>query len=333
MTPASYGGVPGPSPRVRGSPEPDDTEPISCGSIPAGAGEPGGLGTGERGDRVHPRGCGGAMIGRGEIFASAGPSPRVRGSLVMLSMYPPWVRSIPAGAGEPGDAVHVSTLGQVHPRGCGGAALVPARPGAAWGPSPRVRGSPRTVKTQDIAARSIPAGAGEPTKSIDLSEVMTVHPRGCGGAAETLRRRCHAEGPSPRVRGSRDRVDLFRDLNRSIPAGAGEPLRRPLRGSIEWVHPRGCGGAKLAPRTIRHVYGPSPRVRGSHLASLNPANAVGSIPAGAGEPSAQTLPRCIGWVHPRGCGGADALLEAVSAEQGPSPRVRGSHLGRSSGDR
>ena len=96
--------------------------------------------------------------------------------------------------------------------------------------------------------------------------------------------RLECRGPSPRVRGSRPR-------------------------------------ASVAPGRVR---GPSPRVRGSHHAPDVASAATGSIPACAGKPPGSSRFRLGSRVHPRVCGEAVARIRITGAEQGPSPRVRGS---------
>ena len=98
-------------------------------------------------------------------------------------------------------------------------------------------------------------------------------------------------GLSPPVRGSlcgRGGGSLLRD--RSIPARAGEPRRRPRRIVLEEV-------------------GLSPPVRGSHrnVGVAPPAIVHGSIPARAGEPPPGSTRVGLGQagVYPRPCGGAD----------------------------
>ncbi len=90
--------------------------------------------------------------------------------------------SIPAGAGEPGPIISVTSLGWVYPRGCGGAKNRLGITEPVPGLSPRVRGSPAFGKGHDAATGSIPAGAGEPLSPPHASPSVTVYPRGCGGA-------------------------------------------------------------------------------------------------------------------------------------------------------
>ena len=110
----------------------------------------------------------------------------------------------------------------------------------------------------------------------------------------------------------------------SIPAGAGEPLPKTLIGPICWVYPRGCGGAFWRSIFVFKRRGLSPRVRGSPSGRWEAASALGSIPAGAGEP--QTGPILSSWwrVYPRGCGGAYGVAITKLRAAGLSPRVRGS---------
>ncbi len=70
----------GPSPRVRGSLYAALAWNAGHGTIPAGAGEPAECRPYRPLARDHPRGCGGAIRASRMIFASVGPSPRVRGS-------------------------------------------------------------------------------------------------------------------------------------------------------------------------------------------------------------------------------------------------------------
>ncbi len=80
MAPSPAFHPPGPSPRVRGSPDVHVRIGPRYGSIPACAGKPCGAGGGRLGGRVHPRVCGEAVSVIVVIPVPEGPSPRVRGS-------------------------------------------------------------------------------------------------------------------------------------------------------------------------------------------------------------------------------------------------------------
>ena len=71
-------------------------------------------------------------------------------------------RSIPAGAGEPYIRLVEHKLGEVYPRGGGGAEVPKIELATREGLSPRGRGSPAQEFLDRLAVRSIPAGAGEP---------------------------------------------------------------------------------------------------------------------------------------------------------------------------
>ena len=93
--------ISGPSPRVRGSPEPRRSSGGARRSIPACAGEPARTMIPAFSTGVHPRVCGGAGSGCPVPRHGHGPSPRVRGSPEPHSLLVPAGGSIPACAGEP----------------------------------------------------------------------------------------------------------------------------------------------------------------------------------------------------------------------------------------
>ena len=190
-----------------------------------------------------------------------GLSPRVRGNLLELQVYP---RVAP-------------------PRVCGGTSARHVVTAMGAGLSPRVRGNPRKPTSGRVyprvcggtrgvviqenrpacagdhrgASGSIPACAGEPPQ--ELAKRLKVYPRVCGGTDTGSATLWSSNGLSPRVRGN----PMGR---RSIPACAGEPPR-PGSCGTERVYPRVCGG------TISRL--------------------GGSIPACAGEPGMRRQGRSI----------------------------------------
>ena len=171
--------------------------------------------------------------------------------------------SIPAGAGEPGSRTGPAGAPRVYPRGCGGASHQLTAAQLGLGLSPRVRGSRRMGDIQFHQCGSIPAGAGEPTLRWDPLLLPRVYPRGCGGADAEQLQIIVGKGLSPRVRGSLEGAVALWGGQRSIPAGAGEPMGRSTWGSTSRVYPRGCGGASPTSDTPFLLQGLSPRVRGS----------------------------------------------------------------------
>ena len=273
------------SPRVRGSQFPPTEVVAIRGSIPAGAGEPVRQRVSRRSRGVYPRGCGGAREKWNRAMVDEGLSPRVRGSQKMFPYDFERDGSIPAGAGEPPDPGFALRPIWVYPRGCGGANSHDFGRGQIRGLSPRVRGSPSGNDRDNEAPGSIPAGAGEPEPCRHPMAGARVYPRGCGGASRPNGVLETSTGLSPRVRGSHRRVRGRGPEAGSIPAGAGEPRSQPSPRWSVWVYPRGCGGAGWTTQSESSGHGLSPRVRGSRRSSRNGQAKVGSIPAGAGEPS------------------------------------------------
>ena len=115
--------APGLSPRMRGSLIAIPHDERVMGSIPAYAGEPFlPLLTAPRA-RVYPRVCGGAPTSAASRRDVCGLSPRMRGSPVPVIPDIHQRGSIPAYAGEPHSASHLTHSRRVYPRVCGGAYL------------------------------------------------------------------------------------------------------------------------------------------------------------------------------------------------------------------
>ena len=239
------------SPRVRGNRRQGCIRRLWIGSIPAGAGEPHLLRRQNCVIQVYPRGCGGT-------------NPRGCGGTldsILRLVY----RSIPAGAGEPNLVTLVPGASAVYPRGCGGTSLggrggYPKNPvyprgcggtelGQILSPethglSPRVRGNQPGTTGNEGSDRSIPAGAGEPTRRRSRTNRCPVYPRGCGGTPPHSIHVRSIYGLSPRVRGNPDQLVRPSYQRRSIPAGAGEPLAFGVWRKCPTVYPRGCGGTR-----------------------------------------------------------------------------------------
>ena len=153
------------SPRVRGNLAGMFGLLLGVGSIPACAGEPPPVPVSRPSPMVYPRVCGGTNSSLSDICLSSGLSPRVRGN------HPPgrWCRgrrgSIPACAGEPLSWDIDPAAARVYPRVCGGTVVTGSDPVIGWGLSPRVRGNLEQQPLTHVFGRSIPACAGEPTRS------------------------------------------------------------------------------------------------------------------------------------------------------------------------
>ena len=159
---------------------------------------------------------------------------------------------------------------------------------AGYGLSPRVRGNRSLAPSNRLDTGSIPACAGEPANNPSMATTSGVYPRVCGGTADISSGMSPCQGLSPRVRGNRRQRPMGESGRGSIPACAGEPIRRHRRLSLtrsipacagepstEWpctsplkVYPRVCGGTMCCPSVSCPSLGLSPRVRGNPLQPL-----------------------------------------------------------------
>ena len=313
----------GPSPRVRGIRRWDAGGVHLAGSIPACAGNPGTISTTAHTHGVHPRVCGESVGLRGEPARDRGPSPRVRGILRLPRAGIRARGSIPACAGNPGARTLWRSPRGVHPRVCGESRFTVAATAPAWGPSPRVRGILRPASRATPWPRSIPACAGNPSPLCPRSSGPRVHPRVCGESAGGPMSLGKALGPSPRVRGIRDRFEDQPRVEGSIPACAGNPKLTSWHGLLSRVHPRVCGESLDLHLVVEVVDGPSPRVRGipRRVVRSNPLS--GSIPACAGNPMAGWPIRPCSRVHPRVCGESVVLCRDRQGSRRSIPACAG----------
>ena len=132
---------------------------------------------------------------------SAGSSPRARGTLAQPLTYDHLGRFIPAGAGNTG----------------------PHTFARRWfnGSSPRARGTPVFRPREVRAQRFIPAGAGNTLSFSGRPTRRPVHPRGRGEHITDTRHSSTSNGSSPRARGTLPGAATDDDVQRFIPAGAG----------------------------------------------------------------------------------------------------------------
>ena len=170
---------------------------------------------------VHPRGCGEQFFEISMFAGICGSSPRVRGTEHSDIRGKSFIRFIPAGAGNSQQNPGFRQRLTVHPRGCGEqricATVLPGMPGS----SPRVRGTAAVGNVRTVAARFIPAGAGNRRICSPLVDIKPVHPRGCGEQAVSRSTRTWFAGSSPRVRGTVIAILARVAIRRFIPAGAG----------------------------------------------------------------------------------------------------------------
>ena len=235
-----------------------------CGSIPAHAGEPPTTyaltmfvtvyprACGEtqhahelaRSHQVYPRACGGTDCKMTVLKRALGLSPRMRGNHIQVTCRKCLLGSIPAHAGEPAACAPTTLASTVYPRACGGTARKLKRNPKDWGLSPRMRGNQIIARVAREVRGSIPAHAGEPTRSLRTCWLCGVYPRACGGTSAALSIFGTLAGLSPRMRGNRQSgVGCITGLG-SIPAHAGEPGGYAALDHGRGVYPRACGGTR-----------------------------------------------------------------------------------------
>ena len=252
---------------------------------------------------VHPRVCGEHTIGARDLTASAGSSPRVRGTLVRHDRVRVGLRFIPACAGNTNTGVRSAGAVPVHPRVCGEHLPQFLHDPEAVGSSPRVRGTHEALGHVAVVRRFIPACAGNTTRSKPPTPPSPVHPRVCGEHGHRVVHIALDDGSSPRVRGTRLRQPLGQRLGRFIPACAGNTSSTNTSVLPDAVHPRVCGEHLFLRQDPDRAAGSSPRVRGTRR----------------GDPAGKVF----GPVHPRVCGEHPLSQSTRQYGAGSSPRVRG----------
>ena len=194
------------------------------------------------------------------------------------------------------------------------------------GSSPRVRGTPQILNSGSVVSRFIPACAGNAHRHFCGMAETPVHPRVCGERAVHLRGEFNLSGSSPRVRGTHIRPEITFDLNRFIPACAGNADWGCVMVRIFSVHPRVCGERAHSSLSTPQIFGSSPRVRGTLSSPSDNYLYRRFIPACAGNALLLTLCSQSIPVHPRVCGERGIRSLNKFRSHGSSPRVRGTPL-------
>ena len=222
----------------------------------------------------------------------------------MAALRPPWVRFIPACAGNSRE--------------------IQATLGIRGGSSPRVRGTRASLNSQArIFAGSSPRVRGTRQQRRPPRRCRPVHPRVCGELEVNARASRLVAGSSPRVRGTPRLLARQQADGRFIPACAGNSAAATPRRFPSSVHPRVCGEL---PRVVAQrllVHGSSPRVRGTPETAALERHGHRFIPACAGNSRLLLGALSTPAVHPRVCGELGRTTKALPAATGSSPRVRG----------
>ena len=128
---------------------------------------------------------------------------------------------------------------------------------------------------------------------------------------------------SPRVRETEVFVEVGADVDRAIPACAGNRMSRAVRAAPVRCHPRVCGEQRIQDFDSPFAMVSSQRVRGTDGDETVEVHVPRVIPACAGNTS-----RDIAWSwfrtgHPCVCGEQYYMATNVAMENGSSLRVRG----------
>ena len=232
---------------------------------------------------------------------------------------------IPAYAGNTGHAIHdVRPCGD-HPRICGEHVPTQKAMDLGLGSSPHMRGTPGPHGWARALVGIIPAYAGNTSPVLRRCFWPRDHPRICGEHYMRSSSASSVGGSSPHMRGTliRPLPDLI--LFGIIPAYAGNTSRTRNVTRSDGDHPRICGehvGAFV--HDVRRG-GSSPHMRGTPGPCPPLPYARWIIPAYAGNTFDCGLTLSSDEDHPRICGEHRERLLHVTAGQGSSPHMRGTH--------
>ncbi len=199
------------------------------------------------------------------VVDRSGLSPLARGTPTLHFVDPPYLRFIPAGAGNTQQLEQYVQTGKVYPRWRGEHRACASAFSRSSGLSPLARGTPCRQRSGDKRKRFIPAGAGNTAGGRYYSRINAVYPRWRGEHISVLRRISARNGLSPLARGTPSSSCLTCSSLRFIPAGAGNTpcaLKTPCRLS---VYPRWRG--EHQPNILIHaaLCGLSPLARGTRI--------------------------------------------------------------------
>ena len=149
------------------------------------------------------------------------------------------------------------------------------------------------------------------------------HPRACGEHLTTVSYWVSVAGSSPRMRGTPCAADGMPLDVGIIPAHAGNTPDQRRTCHVRRDHPRACGEHREHARIIIRRVGSSPRMRGTLDLMRQTRDAIGIIPAHAGNTALQTRRMWCGGDHPRACGEHSVWPSRYLIRVGSSPRMRG----------
>ena len=216
---------------------------------------------------------------------------------------------------------------RVYPRIRGGTGRGTLTASCWGGLSPHTRGNRSPCSIANRLHGSIPAYAGEPHLMQLAAYRVGVYPRIRGGTMEQCLLQRVDTGLSPHTRGNLLFIWERERQVGSIPACAGEPSRRPSHLLQVRVCPRMRGGTVSPPAQPQCQQGLSPHARGNPVFPSALGDAVGSIPACAGEPWCEYPVWPAARVYPRTRGNLQ-MRERLDVVVGSIPACAGEPRGR-----
>ena len=199
----------------------------------------------QRSSSAHPRSRGEHYIMCAMPHYHPGSSPLARGTRKRTRAFPPYLRLIPARAGNTSTAAGTGVSMTAHPRSRGEHHRLDKVGMTSFGSSPLARGT-RTVSTATpIALWLIPARAGNTRMFPDGVKPVAAHPRSRGEHVQDDYPARARHGSSPLARGTPDQRHLSFSTQRLIPARAGNTQRAHHLSCNPPAHPRSRGEHNL----------------------------------------------------------------------------------------
>jgi len=254
-----------PSPRTRGSTCTAMMLARGIAAFPAHAGIDPSLAAPSGASSSLPRARGDRPERRDQVTGERGPSPRTRGSTLLIAIGIRRVAAFPAHAGIDPDRRHSSLPAARLPRARGDRPRARRRYSRTTMPSPRTRGSTRHRCAAPSVISAFPAHAGIDLMASGLSSPRPCLPRARGDRPLAGSASRSEIGPSPRTRGSTRRHSSRGYPTTAFPAHAGiDPCTSTTRRGC-FSLPRARGDRPWPPVTSPGRSWPSPRTRGSTL--------------------------------------------------------------------
>ena len=273
----------------------------------------------------HPRVCGEHQCPANSAGTAGGSSPRMRGTLQTWLGGLVFRGIIPAYAGNTTNCWGCRNRSRDHPRICGEHVLSDEAFVRSQGSSPHMRGTRACRDHVLVASGIIPAYAGNTVRLTFAWPETWDHPRVCGEHARNAWNGVVGWGSSPRMRGTHAENRRRHNIQRIIPAYAGNTSWSRPRCTGRWDHPRVCGEHADCIVSCAADLGSSPRMRGTHFKLYVCFIHVGIIPAYAGNTWPLRMEARLSRDHPRICGEHSFVNRVHLLTGGSSPHMRGTH--------